>query len=338
MIEDLASYDQLIAPGVAERIGVALQAPAFGERRALTFEQVGLRVLHGQAVVGAYYTLPIVAGRTCSAHFLEYNLSKYQDPLATPPPPTHALTNALVMVGSANHYHFFHDHLSALLLANALAGDTVTIVLNEGFPPRASGLITRLLPHLAGGRPVRVVHVVAGSYAVENCIFPIRAPLSIATPIAQQIILPFVLAEAGRADPWQTEGPLKLFVRRAGGGTGRVLLNQGDVEQWFAARGFTAVDPGTLSIEAQIMLFARATHVAGVEGAAMTNIIFAPRLARVVMLASGNARHDRFFQQLIERYEVPFYTLFGPPQGPARNDDFTLPLAALDALPPDATR
>lgn len=236
------------------------------------------------------------------------------------------------MAGNSNHYHFFHNHLFALLLANAFAGPDVTVVLGSAFPPRGAGLLTRLLPHLAGGRPVHLLHVLPGSYTVADCIFPIRAPLSIATPIARQIILPFVLIEAGRRDPHDTQGPLKLFVRRVGAATGRLLLNQDDVERWFTDRGFTAVDPGALSIEDQILLFARATHVAGVEEAAMTNVIFAPHLERVVMLASTHTRNDRFFQQLIERYDTPFYTLLGAPTGAVRNADFTLPVADLALL------
>lgn len=338
MIEDAGYADSLIIPGRTERIGVAVASFAAGSGTFPAIAQGGMRVYRGQAVVRTHHILPVIDGKTSVGEFLEYNAAKYPASLfADPEPPSGTWSQAVAIVGSGNYYHFFANHLPGLLLMRGMATPRVRLLMLQDFPPSIASVMADLLPYIAGDKPVDVTLVANGTYDVADVIFPTRAHIDMPVLLARRMILPHIFEATGVANPIGERGPLKIFIRRAGAQTGRNLLNPQKVEAWFTARGYTAIDPGTLSFTDQVLLFARATHIAGIEGGAMTNIIFAPYLRQVVMLASPHTRDDRFFQNLVDGYAIPFTALYGDAIGLARSADYVMPIAALDALPPEAT-
>jgi len=66
--------------------------------------------------------------------------------------------------------------------------------------------------------------------------------------------------------------------------TGRTMLNQQSIIAKFKKANFRIVDPTLFSLEEQIELFSDADVVAGPVGAALTNILFAPKETRVLSL------------------------------------------------------
>jgi hypothetical protein len=66
--------------------------------------------------------------------------------------------------------------------------------------------------------------------------------------------------------------------------TGRTMLNQQNIISKFKKANFRIIDPTLLSLEEQIELFSDADVIAGPVGAALTNILFAPKQARVLSL------------------------------------------------------
>jgi capsular polysaccharide biosynthesis protein len=91
-------------------------------------------------------------------------------------------------------------------------------------------------------------------------------------------------------------GPYKkIFIRRVPGwNRGRALVNETEVLERLTARGFHALEPGSLSLEEQIAAFRGADHVVGVAGAAMTNIAFCRAGTKVTLLFPGSFP-DTFF-------------------------------------------
>lgn len=73
----------------------------------------------------------------------------------------------------------------------------------------------------------------------------------------------------------------KLFISRADA-TGRQILNWEEVLPVLHRHGFQVVELTRLSLGAQISLFQHASHVVGVHGAGLTNILFAPRNCAVL--------------------------------------------------------
>lgn len=66
----------------------------------------------------------------------------------------------------------------------------------------------------------------------------------------------------------------------------RVLLNEQDLFARLSPRGFDLVVPGELSVVEQIRAFSGARLIVAAHGAALTNIIFAPRDAAIVEITS----------------------------------------------------
>jgi hypothetical protein len=67
--------------------------------------------------------------------------------------------------------------------------------------------------------------------------------------------------------------PSRLFVERAWTGY-RDLANQAEIADALAADGFVSIDPGTMPVLVQAMLFGAADMVIGCMGASMTNTLF----------------------------------------------------------------
>lgn len=116
--------------------------------------------------------------------------------------------------------------------------------------------------------------------------------------------------------PVANSTPAFLYIRR--NGAVRRFVNQDDVEEVFRARGFQVVTPETLSVQEQVELFSRARVIAGPTGAAIANLVFAPRGCRILVLAAIN-RHWPFHYWLnmasAAGHELQY--LFGRAAGPS---------------------
>jgi capsular polysaccharide biosynthesis protein len=79
---------------------------------------------------------------------------------------------------------------------------------------------------------------------------------------------------------------------------GRYIINEHDLIARLRPLGFTAIDPGTLPLSAQIACFSRASIVVGPHGAGLTNILFrygAP-MALVEMINDTKKWNNLYFQ------------------------------------------
>jgi hypothetical protein len=80
----------------------------------------------------------------------------------------------------------------------------------------------------------------------------------------------------------------KIFITRRGA-NGRDLTNSAEIEKIAAKNGFEIVDTAELTISEQIRLFTNATHIVGVHGAGLTNMIYCKRNhVKVIEIFPGN--------------------------------------------------
>lgn len=77
-------------------------------------------------------------------------------------------------------------------------------------------------------------------------------------------------------------GPDKIFLRR--NSQYRKIVNAGEVEEFFDARGYAIIEPEKMTFTEQVTLFNSAQIVVGSSGAALANIVFAPRNCKIVIL------------------------------------------------------
>jgi capsular polysaccharide biosynthesis protein len=110
----------------------------------------------------------------------------------------------------------------------------------------------------------------------------------------------------------------KLFLRRLS--DRRPLINEAAVERVMTARGFVAVDTGRMTLAEQIVLFKGARVVVGALGAAMTNIAFCPRGAKVVALTAASFP-DTFFWYLSQHRGHDYSEIRGPDAAAGAEDE-----------------
>jgi predicted O-linked N-acetylglucosamine transferase (SPINDLY family) len=88
--------------------------------------------------------------------------------------------------------------------------------------------------------------------------------------------------------PRPARGGRRFYLSRATGRYRR-LVNDGEVQAVFRKAGFEPVDPECLSFDDQVELFSQADAIAGPTGAAFTNMIFAPKGCRILIMYYAGA-------------------------------------------------
>ncbi len=325
MIENVADLGPLVETGDAEALSLPVDI-VIG-KDTLTAAYDALRVRRGSLLIWNEAAVPVVGGRTSTARFMDLQLQKFPGLLERSLQPTANLSRALFVGGNGNYYHFLANYFPMFAFLTQVRGERCTVAMRNGMPESVKNIVEDLLASIAG-RPVDVVTLDAGVYALDDVVFPTVAATELACAAVRRWLIPFVLRKQGQRET----GALKIFIRREGSATGRNLVNQPEVEAWFTARGYMPVNPGALPFEEQIMLFTRASHVAGVEGAAFANLLFAINAREILMIASPALRGERSMAKLVRRTPVMFRTLYGHQvsEQPGRNGDYHLPLATLE--------
>ncbi|WP_375000991.1 DUF563 domain-containing protein [Aeromicrobium sp. CTD01-1L150] len=116
---------------------------------------------------------------------------------------------------------------------------------------------------------------------------------------AERLLVPSLTNTTNLAPRWTTDWlrrmlpprstagrPGRLYVTRGTAPHTRRLVTEHQVWPGLERRGFTRIDPGTLSVQDQIDHFAAADVVVGVHGAGLVNLVFAPPGVRVLELFS----------------------------------------------------
>jgi len=89
----------------------------------------------------------------------------------------------------------------------------------------------------------------------------------------------------------------------------RVLQNEVDLSNALTERGFTVVEPETLSIEEQIDLYASAEYIVSLGGSALFNMVFCAPGTKVVTIESSDYfihTHSRLLSSLGLDYGIIF--------------------------------
>ena len=78
--------------------------------------------------------------------------------------------------------------------------------------------------------------------------------------------------------------PDKIYLRRNSGA--RKVVNGPEIEKYFQSIGYAIVEPEKLSFSQQVKLFGNAKVIVGSSGAALANLIFAPKDAKIFIFIS----------------------------------------------------
>ena len=100
----------------------------------------------------------------------------------------------------------------------------------------------------------------------------------------------------------QPDRPERIFVSRRSVTKRRTCRNALEVEEYFAAHGFSVVYPELLDLGEQVAVFAAAKVVAGFGGSAMFNMAHAKQATDVILLSheAYTARNEHLFSMLLD--------------------------------------
>lgn len=225
------------------------------------------------------------------------------------------LTGPLVLCikrGVGNYGHWLGEMLPAALLANRVMGGEVRFLAPDA--PGALGVAIRDSLSMAGIGADRIVPRSRAPYRVTELtmvhglsVHGIYLSPQMAETL-QDLAAPVTAAAPG----------CRIWVSRAG--QNRCLWNEGEVGEVLRALGWHVVDPGQMPFRDQVALFKGAARVAGVMGAGLANLAFAPRGARVDVFAPA-IMPDTFFWLItclrgLDHREIRCLQTVNP-QGPA---------------------
>ncbi|MBY0508677.1 MAG: glycosyltransferase family 61 protein [Rhodospirillaceae bacterium] len=293
-----------------------------------------LHVQSGMAIsLGSTYA-PVVDGKTALEPFMIMRPSQYIGVLERSYEPEAEISDAVILGSVKNYYHFVVAQLPALAL---LAGrpDPVRLATTPMLGT-FDAWMPKLLTAFSRARPVELMPIKHhAAYSVRNVLFPTAQLPNVAAHICKHLLLPMFLHAAGVGDLMRELGPLKLFVVRRGATDARNLINHAEVQDWYVRRGYQPINPGEMTLDQQAITFARATHIVGLEGGAMTNIAFAVNAQKVLMWASPMVADEKFFPDIAQYYDYEFLQSFGivETRGGAayRDSNYTISLDSLHA-------
>jgi capsular polysaccharide biosynthesis protein len=200
------------------------------------------------------------------------------------------IDDAIYFGHNSNYYHWICEDLPRLLLFEESNREkSRPILVDRNISAWQQELLVRLGVDPARWRcvnfdaPLRLSRLNVPTLVSKNLLVH---------PVAAQMVRERLGVGEGGASP--REGKRLYLSRKSGGSRIASFLNEAEVWDQFRRAGFQAVDTGNLSVDAQIELFADAEIVAGPGGAALTNLIFAPRGCRVLVLASSAAAGETF--------------------------------------------
>ena len=190
----------------------------------------------------------------------------------------------------ANFGHFLVDGATVL----ALAAETVrtkqlAVVVGHTPHPKMRSIVLDTISQFAPNAKV-LQHPDKEVWRFKELYYvtPPHVPPLFKSPEALRRVRAAFMTNIGEVEPHR-----KLFISRATAANRRVV-NEAELFEVCAARGFEFVQPEKLSMVEQAKLFAEATAIVGAKGAALTNCLFcAPGVKTMVMSPADFA--DPFF-------------------------------------------
>jgi Glycosyltransferase 61 len=236
---------------------------------------------------------------------------------------------------AAEHW-FFTAKLPA---AERVPESIATLMLRPGWSDYYFHWMFEVLPRLhvleLSGVPVDkyAIHPLSAPFQYETLRaleFPMDKLLELSEPMhlaAKELLVPSVLPSV--MPHWacdflrhtflpshrRTSDARRLYISRATASRGRRVVNDSEVEEVLAARGFETVRLEEMSVVDQARLFAQVEVVVSPHGGGLTNVVFCNPGAKVVEFFAREYVQPLFWM-LSNRRELEYYCLIADGEGP----------------------
>lgn len=226
--------------------------------------------------------------------------------VARAPPLAEAFS--LVGVHSYNYGHWIFEFMFRLWASLEHAKfSEVALLVDEKMPPQHRQMLSFFAGDhnvitLAPGHSITVQRLWCGS---TPGYWPAGDKAGTGSaPEAWRSDVPVLVALLRRLEPRlatadREGGPRRLFLARKDN-LARRMLNGSEVETWFCARGFVAIDFGQMTFVEQLALIRGAEIVVGPDGSAFFNALFARPGLRIGMLSQPFIEGYEWFAQMFE--------------------------------------
>lgn len=199
--------------------------------------------------------------------------------------PEHLGGNTLSLTArgtSSNYYHFLYDAIGRLgIFEQACPGVEIDAVV----VPHQLRYQRELLALV--GAPGRFVEPRTDTTVIADTLWvpshpnwALQAPPDVVLWLRDRLLPQ--LRGTGRS---------RLYLTRGTAPNTRRYIEEGELLPHLERRGFSCVDPGSLSVQEQVALFATAEVIVSPHGAALTNVTFAPRGVKVLELFAASYVH-----------------------------------------------
>ncbi|HEY0904790.1 MAG TPA: glycosyltransferase 61 family protein [Marmoricola sp.] len=227
-------------------------------------------------------------------HQLDYETSNYfgiagwpEHPVFLRPriPPVERVAGSLLNLTtrgtSTNYYHFLFDALPRYgIFEESMPTASVDAIL----VPHGARYQQQLLAMLDPG--ARLLQPAANrAWRADRLLVPSTPNHELAAP-------QWVVSWLRKTFPPRTSGmPRRLYLTRGARPNTRRYVQEAALLPELERRGFTCVDPGSLTVQEQIDMFHDAQVVVGPHGAALTNIVFCQPGVKVLELFAADYVH-----------------------------------------------
>lgn len=181
-----------------------------------------------------------------------------------------------------NYYHFLYDAVARYgIFEETLPGEQVDAIV----VPHQSGYQRQIL-ELAGITGRFIQPRADRTIRADRLLVPSTPNQDLAAPRSATDWLRKRLPASGRTDT-----PTRLYLSRGQQPGGRRYLQEAELWPRLERQGFVMLDPGTLSVQEQIDVFANADVIVAPHGAALTNITWSRPGVRVLEMFAGTYVH-----------------------------------------------
>jgi capsular polysaccharide biosynthesis protein len=206
-----------------------------------------------------------------------------------------------------NFGHWIVDAAALLALtAETCRAEGLTIVVGDvGIGPLRHVMIETIGHILPGSQILFHPDDETWRFRALKYVTPVHVPPLFKLPIALSKLRDAILPDWSKIEPFR-----KIFVVRGTGPHVRALCNSDQIMELCMDHGYRLVAPESLPIHEAARVFAEATAVIGVKGAALTNALFC-RPGTAVMALSPADFPDPFFWDLLTQRGVRYGEVFG---------------------------
>ena len=228
----------------------------------------------------------------------------------------------------ANYGHWLVDGATVL----AMAAETIrikglTVVVGQYSGPKMRAVVRETINQLVPGAKV-LEHLDAKVWRFNELYYvtPPHVPPLFKLPEALGRVRAAFMTSLGEIEPRR-----KIFISRRGAATRRVV-NEPELFELCAARGFEMVEPEKFSLLDQVRLFAEAAMIVGPKGAALTNCMFCAPGTKTMVLSPADFPDPFFWDVCGQRGD--YAEIFGPvlTQKPAGLNEYSVEPAKLSAM------